>query len=186
MFLFYVLWLGQPCELNSCLKLQVTKESFRDDGFFKTGDTVTIVDGYVKILGRESMLALESLCSILSVACLFIVVVLLHSQEVSAWFYISSQTCFATTCSYHALWSARVTVITWLMCFTSKRHVSLSLHRLRCKLTGFWIIVLSRLTSNTFILLAGGCRNKCGHSEIWRLQTISTWDWSSFAGGITD
>jgi acyl-CoA synthetase (AMP-forming)/AMP-acid ligase II len=103
MFLFYVLWLIQPCQLNSCLKLQVTKESFRDDGFFKTGDTVTIVDGYLKILGRESMLALESLCSILSVACLFIVVVLLHSQEVSVWFYISSQTCFATMCSYHAL-----------------------------------------------------------------------------------
>jgi acyl-CoA synthetase (AMP-forming)/AMP-acid ligase II len=84
-------------------KPEVTKESFRDDGFFKTGDTVTIVDGYVKILGRESMVALESLCSILSVACLFIVVVLLHSQEVFAWFYISSQTCFATMCSYLAL-----------------------------------------------------------------------------------
>jgi len=36
-------------------KPEVTKESFRDDGFFKTGDTVTIVDGYVKILGRTSV-----------------------------------------------------------------------------------------------------------------------------------
>ena len=35
-----------------CPLLQVTSESFREDGYFKTGDTVTIEDGYVKILGR--------------------------------------------------------------------------------------------------------------------------------------
>ncbi|KAL3700693.1 hypothetical protein R1sor_018715 [Riccia sorocarpa] len=34
---------------------KVTKESFTEDGFFRTGDTVTIEDGYVKILGRTSV-----------------------------------------------------------------------------------------------------------------------------------
>lgn len=32
---------------------QVTSESFRKDGYFRTGDTVTVVDGYVKILGSK-------------------------------------------------------------------------------------------------------------------------------------
>jgi long-subunit acyl-CoA synthetase (AMP-forming) len=30
----------------------VTEKFFRKDGFFKTGDTVTIENGYYKILGR--------------------------------------------------------------------------------------------------------------------------------------
>ncbi|KAL2650921.1 hypothetical protein R1flu_019049 [Riccia fluitans] len=34
---------------------KVTKESFTEDGYFRTGDTVTIQDGYVKILGRTSV-----------------------------------------------------------------------------------------------------------------------------------
>ncbi|KAG0601631.1 hypothetical protein M758_11G127500 [Ceratodon purpureus] len=34
---------------------KVTSESFREDGYFKTGDTVTVVDGYVKILGRTNV-----------------------------------------------------------------------------------------------------------------------------------
>jgi hypothetical protein len=29
----------------------VTCESFREDGYFKTADTLTVVDGYAKILG---------------------------------------------------------------------------------------------------------------------------------------
>ncbi|XP_073397026.1 malonate--CoA ligase isoform X2 [Physcomitrium patens] len=36
-------------------KPKVTSESFREDGYFRTGDTVTVVDGYVKILGRTSV-----------------------------------------------------------------------------------------------------------------------------------
>lgn len=31
---------------------QITSQSFRDDGFFETGDTVTRENGYYKILGR--------------------------------------------------------------------------------------------------------------------------------------
>jgi malonyl-CoA/methylmalonyl-CoA synthetase len=34
---------------------KVTSESFREDGYFRTGDTVTVIDGYVKILGRTSV-----------------------------------------------------------------------------------------------------------------------------------
>ncbi|CAM6087004.1 unnamed protein product [Calypogeia fissa] len=34
---------------------KVTADNFTEDGFFKTGDTVTIDDGYVKILGRTSV-----------------------------------------------------------------------------------------------------------------------------------
>ncbi|BBN17220.1 malonyl-CoA/methylmalonyl-CoA synthetase [Marchantia polymorpha subsp. ruderalis] len=34
---------------------QVTHDSFTEDGFFKTGDTVTMKDGYIKILGRSSI-----------------------------------------------------------------------------------------------------------------------------------
>jgi len=36
--------------------MQVTKESFTDDGFFKTGDAVTTdKDGYFIILGRKEI-----------------------------------------------------------------------------------------------------------------------------------
>ncbi|KAG6543946.1 hypothetical protein Mapa_014787 [Marchantia paleacea] len=34
---------------------QVTEDSFTEDGYFKTGDTVTTKDGYIKILGRSSI-----------------------------------------------------------------------------------------------------------------------------------
>lgn len=39
---------------------QVTEESFRKDGFFETGDTVTIENGYYKILGRTSVDIIKS------------------------------------------------------------------------------------------------------------------------------
>jgi long-subunit acyl-CoA synthetase (AMP-forming) len=36
--------------------MQVTKESFTDDGYFKTGDAVTTdKDGYFIILGRKEI-----------------------------------------------------------------------------------------------------------------------------------
>ncbi|OAE25403.1 hypothetical protein AXG93_4620s2180 [Marchantia polymorpha subsp. ruderalis] len=34
---------------------KVTADNFTEDGYFRTGDTVTIEDGYVKILGRTSV-----------------------------------------------------------------------------------------------------------------------------------
>jgi len=38
------------------MSLQITKESFTDDGFFKTGDAVTTdEDGYYIILGRKEI-----------------------------------------------------------------------------------------------------------------------------------
>ncbi|KAJ7557347.1 hypothetical protein O6H91_05G123100 [Diphasiastrum complanatum] len=61
---------GEPGEL--CMKSpsmfkeywrkpQVTKDSFRDDGFFKTGDAATkYEDGYIVILGRTSVDILKS------------------------------------------------------------------------------------------------------------------------------
>jgi len=41
---------------NFTISMQVTKESFIDDGFFKTGDAVTTdEDGYYIILGRKEI-----------------------------------------------------------------------------------------------------------------------------------
>lgn len=46
--------------------MQVTKESFTDDGFFKTGDAVTTdEDGYYIILGRKEIYI--SLCLLIKV-----------------------------------------------------------------------------------------------------------------------
>lgn len=40
--------------------MKVTKESFTDDGFFKTGDAVTTdKDGYFIILGRKEIYSLS-------------------------------------------------------------------------------------------------------------------------------
>jgi len=41
---------------NFTISMQATKESFTDDGFFKTGDAVTTdEDGYFIILGRKEI-----------------------------------------------------------------------------------------------------------------------------------
>lgn len=46
------IWTSTYC--NYLIILQVTKESFTDDGFFKTGDAVKVdEDGYYVILGRK-------------------------------------------------------------------------------------------------------------------------------------
>jgi len=51
---------------NFPISMQVTKESFTDDGFFKTGDAVTTdEDGYYIILGRKKLYI--SLCLLIKV-----------------------------------------------------------------------------------------------------------------------
>jgi malonyl-CoA/methylmalonyl-CoA synthetase len=41
-------------------KKEATEESFTEDGWFKTGDTAVLLDGYYKILGRTSIDILKS------------------------------------------------------------------------------------------------------------------------------